>query len=67
MKWEYHTWFVGSTPAAKLEHDLNEWGKHGWELVSVSDKRAYFKRPRVLLDSLERMSAALTTGDVFGE
>jgi len=40
-KWEYKTiWIDGSGNGVKY----NEIGKEGWELVSVSNKVAYFKR-----------------------
>ena len=45
VKWEYKMAFNGSVPVIVTEKALNELGKDGWELVTVSDA-GYFKRPK---------------------
>jgi hypothetical protein len=59
MKWEYlsgamadfvdgHSGYVFISAIINEGHriTLNELGDHGWELVTVVDHIAYFKRPR---------------------
>jgi hypothetical protein len=43
MKYEYAT-----VPLVihALQQILNQWGEDGWELVTVVDNVAYFKRPK---------------------
>jgi hypothetical protein len=43
MKYEYAT--VPLVVHA-LQQILNQWGEDGWELVTVVDNVAYFKRPK---------------------
>lgn len=46
-QWEYTVKLVPSAPEDKAAEAFNELGKEGWELVSVDDRRAYFKRPKM--------------------
>ncbi len=41
MKWEYKTLDLGFNPDSKI----NKFGADEWELVSVDNGIAYFKRP----------------------
>ena len=43
MKYEYVTVPLVSHT---LQMILNDWGDKGWELVTVVDNVAYFKRPK---------------------
>jgi hypothetical protein len=43
-RWEYATVPLVSHA---LQQILNQWGGDGWELVTVVDNVAFFKRPRV--------------------
>jgi len=49
MKWEYLTYrFLNSPEIDTLAHRtgiFNDYGLQGWELVSVDNSIAYFKRP----------------------
>lgn len=40
--WEYAT---APLISHALQQILNQWGSEGWELVTVSENVAYFKRP----------------------
>ncbi len=42
-KWEYVT---APLISHALQAILNQWGDEGWELVSVAENVAYFKRPK---------------------
>lgn len=45
MQWEYN--LINLTGRASTDCDfLDSLGSDGWELVSVSDGVAYFKRPK---------------------
>lgn len=44
-QWEYTLKFLGN-PEQQGTAILNEFGMQGWELVTVSDGRAYFKRQK---------------------
>lgn len=51
QKWEYlvlalHRPLNTSNPEAAVAELLNRAGAEGWELVSVDDLNAYFRRPR---------------------
>lgn len=48
--WEYATAMLVSHA---LQQILNQWGSDGWELVSVVDNVAYFKRP-VIADAQDQ-------------
>ena len=41
------TWEYATAPLIShaLQQILNQWGEQGWELVTVADNVAYFKRP----------------------
>ncbi len=41
------TWEYATAPLIShaLQQILNQWGSEGWELVTVADNVAYFKRP----------------------
>ena len=41
------TWEYATAPLIShaLQQILNQWGAQGWELVTVADNVAYFKRP----------------------
>ena len=41
------TWEYATAPLVThaLQQILNQWGEDGWELVTVVDMVAYFKRP----------------------
>ncbi len=41
------TWEYATAPLIShaLQQILNQWGAEGWELVTVVDNVAYFKRP----------------------
>ena len=41
--WEYAT---APLISHALQQILNQWGEDGWELVTVADNVAYFKRPK---------------------
>jgi hypothetical protein len=41
-RWEYAT---APLISHALQQILNQWGSDGWELVTVVDTVAYFKRP----------------------
>ncbi|MDP8932449.1 MAG: DUF4177 domain-containing protein [Actinomycetota bacterium] len=41
--WEYTT---APLVSHALQAILNQWGDDGWELVTVVDNVAYFKRPK---------------------
>ncbi len=41
--WEYAT---APLVSHALQAILNQWGEDGWELVTVVDNVAYFKRPK---------------------
>jgi hypothetical protein len=41
-RWEYAT---APLISHALQQILNQWGDDGWELVTVVDNVAYFKRP----------------------
>lgn len=41
MKWEY---FVADVPSENITSFMNIWGADDWELVSVDNGTAYFKR-----------------------
>ena len=46
MKWEYKIEYIGTMVAANLmEKELNAAGADGWELVSIVENFAIFKRP----------------------
>ena len=42
------TWEYATAPLIThaLQQILNNWGQDGWELVTVVDDVAYFKRPK---------------------
>ena len=42
------TWEYATAPLIShaLQEILNNWGDDGWELVTVVDNVAYFKRPK---------------------
>lgn len=42
IRWEYAT---APLISHALQQILNQWGSDGWELVTVVDNVAYFKRP----------------------
>lgn len=44
MEWEYFLIYLQGN-VGENENRMNELGEKRWELVSVSDGRAYFKRP----------------------
>lgn len=41
-KWEYLATWIS---VGRENKDFNELGKLGWQLVTINDDRAYFKRP----------------------
>ena len=41
--WEYAT---APLISHALQQILNQWGEDGWELVTVENDVAYFKRPK---------------------
>lgn len=48
MKWEYKRLFVSEYGPELIDGKygkLGEYGREGWELVSVDNGKAYFKRP----------------------
>ena len=42
-RWEYAT---APLVSHTLQQSLNQWGEDGWELVTVVDNVAFFKRPK---------------------
>jgi len=42
------TWEYATAPLVShaLQQILNQWGSDGWELVTVANDVAYFKRPK---------------------
>ena len=42
------TWEYATAPLIShaLQQILNQWGEDGWELVTVENDVAYFKRPK---------------------
>ena len=48
--WEYRvietTLLESYTATAEIQQLLNQGGAEGWELIRVSEKRYYFKRPK---------------------
>jgi len=44
QKWEYISVVINSYGEKKIEM-INEYGKEGWELISIQDACFYFKRP----------------------
>jgi hypothetical protein len=42
------TWEDATAPLIShaLQQILNQWGEDGWELVTVEENVAYFKRPK---------------------
>jgi hypothetical protein len=44
-QWEYFVLVLGEPESSGTGGALKELGIKGWELVSVNDGRAYFKRP----------------------
>ena len=54
-RWEYMVVFLNN-PGRRAQMKLLDWvGESGWELVSVSNAHAYFKRP-VLAQDVLRLS-----------
>lgn len=45
MKWEYRTMACGCNPFESRSEKLNRLGVDGWELVTIDNGIAYFKRP----------------------
>lgn len=51
-KWEYQVKRIaehkqkGLLGSREMEHTLNQAGAEGWELVSIEEERATFKRPK---------------------
>jgi hypothetical protein len=44
QNWEYISVVINSYGEKKIEM-INEYGKEGWELISIQDSCFYFKRP----------------------
>lgn len=45
-KWEYVNISLITSNLTNHQHLLNQYGREGWELVSVDNGTAYFRRPK---------------------
>lgn len=66
MKWEYYILQLQKEDPYNIEH-IDELGEMGYELVSVDDGIAYFKRPKMTSENAKLYKCAAIEGYFGGK